>query len=99
MNAGMDVERARYNMVEQQIRTWEVLDQQVLDLLFTVRREDFVPPQYRSLAFVDMEREYAELDRNGDGTLEYTARLISTKDRRDGLYWETQPGEPPRSRI
>jgi protein-L-isoaspartate(D-aspartate) O-methyltransferase len=34
----MDVERARYNMVEQQIRTWEVLDQQVLDLLFTVRR-------------------------------------------------------------
>ena len=38
MNAGMDVERARYNMVEQQIRTWEVLDQQVLDLLFTVRR-------------------------------------------------------------
>ena len=47
------------------------------------------------LAFVDMEREYAELDRNGDGTLEYTARLISTKGARDGLYWETQPGEPP----
>ena len=47
------------------------------------------------LAFVDMEREYAELDRNGDDTLEYTARLISTKGRRDGLYWETQPGEPP----
>jgi protein-L-isoaspartate(D-aspartate) O-methyltransferase len=42
-------------MVEQQIRTWEVLDQQVLDLLFAVRREDFVSPQYRSLAFVDME--------------------------------------------
>jgi Protein of unknown function (DUF2950) len=47
------------------------------------------------LAFVDMEREYAELDRNGDGTLEYTSRLISTKGQRDGLYWETQPGEPP----
>lgn len=47
------------------------------------------------LAFVDMEREYAELDRNGDDILEYTARLISTKSRRDGLYWETQPGEPP----
>ena len=42
-------------MVEQQIRPWEVLDQSVLDLLFAVRREEFVPPQYRSLAFVDME--------------------------------------------
>ena len=55
MNAQIDVERARFNMVEQQIRPWEVLDQQVLDLLFAVRREEFVPPQYRSLAFVDME--------------------------------------------
>jgi protein-L-isoaspartate(D-aspartate) O-methyltransferase len=55
MNAQIDIERARFNMVEQQIRPWEVLDQQVLDLLFAVRREDFVPPQYRSLAFVDME--------------------------------------------
>ena len=51
----IDVERARFNMVEQQIRPWEVLDQQVLDLLFAVRREDFVPTQYRDLAFVDME--------------------------------------------
>jgi protein-L-isoaspartate(D-aspartate) O-methyltransferase len=50
-----DVERARFNMVEQQIRTWEVLDQRVLDLLFSVRREDFVPPAYRALAFADME--------------------------------------------
>ena len=55
MNLQPDVERARYNMVEQQIRTWEVLDQRVLDLLLRVHREDFVPPQYRSLAFVDME--------------------------------------------
>jgi protein-L-isoaspartate(D-aspartate) O-methyltransferase len=55
MNAHIDIERARFNMVEQQIRTWEVLDQEVLDLLFAVRREDFVAPQYRSLAFVDME--------------------------------------------
>ena len=51
----VDVERARFNMIEQQIRTWEVLDQRVLDLLFKVRREDFVPEPYRSLAFVDME--------------------------------------------
>ena len=55
MNPQIDIERARFNMIEQQIRPWEVLDQEVLDLLFTVRREEFVPAQYRSLAFVDME--------------------------------------------
>ncbi len=42
-------------MVEQQIRTWEVLDQDVLDLLYVVPREDFVPQQHRALAFSDME--------------------------------------------
>jgi hypothetical protein len=47
------------------------------------------------LAFVDMEREYAEQDRDGNGLLEYTARLVSTPGRQDGLYWPTQPGEPP----
>ena len=51
----MDLEQSRYNMVEQQIRTWEVLDQEVLQLLFELRREEFVPTAYRSLAFVDME--------------------------------------------
>ncbi len=51
----MDIEQARYNMVEQQIRPWDVLDQDVLDLLFKVRREDFVPDAHRALAFVDME--------------------------------------------
>ena len=51
----MNVEQARTNMVEQQIRTWEVLDQTVLDLLYAVPREDFVPPPYRTLAFADME--------------------------------------------
>jgi len=51
----MDMEQARYNMVEQQIRPWDVLDQDVLDLLFKVRREDFVPQAHRALAFVDME--------------------------------------------
>ena len=50
-----DVERARFNMVEQQIRPWEVLDQQVLDLLLRVHREDYVPPECRTLAFADME--------------------------------------------
>jgi protein-L-isoaspartate(D-aspartate) O-methyltransferase len=51
----MDFEQARFNMVEQQIRTWDVLDQGVLDLLFQVKREDFVPPAYRALAFADLE--------------------------------------------
>ena len=51
----MNIEQARFNMIEQQIRPWEVLDQQVLDLLFVVKREDFVPPRYRNLAFADME--------------------------------------------
>jgi protein-L-isoaspartate(D-aspartate) O-methyltransferase len=51
----MDFEQARFNMVEQQIRPWEVLDQQVLDLLFAVKREDFVPAAYRAIAFTDME--------------------------------------------
>jgi protein-L-isoaspartate(D-aspartate) O-methyltransferase len=55
MNPQPDVERARFNMVEQQIRTWEVLDPRVLDLLHRVRREDYVPQQYSSLAFADME--------------------------------------------
>jgi protein-L-isoaspartate(D-aspartate) O-methyltransferase len=42
-------------MVEQQIRTWEVLDQEVLDLLYVIPREEFVPPQHRALAFADLE--------------------------------------------
>jgi protein-L-isoaspartate(D-aspartate) O-methyltransferase len=51
----MNIETARMNMIEQQIRTWDVLDQGVLDLLEIVKREDFVPRSYKSLAFVDME--------------------------------------------
>ena len=51
----MNLEQARFNMVEQQIRPWEVLDQDVLDLLFVVRREEFVPTEFRDLAFSDVE--------------------------------------------
>jgi protein-L-isoaspartate(D-aspartate) O-methyltransferase len=51
----MDIEQARFNMVEQQIRTWDVLDQDILDLLFAVKREEFVPAAYRLLAFADLE--------------------------------------------
>jgi protein-L-isoaspartate(D-aspartate) O-methyltransferase len=50
-----DYEQARFNMIEQQIRTWDVLDARVLDLLFAVKREDFVPEAYRTLAFADLE--------------------------------------------
>ena len=51
----MNIEQARFNMIEQQIRTWEVLDPEVLGLLARVKREDFVPPQHRALAFADLE--------------------------------------------
>ena len=47
-------EQARFNMIEQQIRPWEVLDQRVLDTLASMPREDFVPERYRNLAFSDV---------------------------------------------
>ncbi|MGK0673540.1 MAG: protein-L-isoaspartate O-methyltransferase [Halothiobacillaceae bacterium] len=50
----LNVEQARFNMVEQQIRPWDVLDFRVLDTLRTVRREDFVPQRLREHAFSDM---------------------------------------------
>ena len=50
----MNLEQARFNMVEQQIRTWEVLNQDVLDLLFEIKREEFLPQRSHALAFVDM---------------------------------------------
>ncbi|HEY2144471.1 MAG TPA: protein-L-isoaspartate O-methyltransferase [Steroidobacteraceae bacterium] len=49
----MDTLAARQQMVDQQIRTWEVLDPRVLDVFSTVPREAFVPPEYRELAFAD----------------------------------------------
>jgi len=51
----MNIEEARFNMVEQQIRPWNVLDTAVLDLLSVVKRESFVPAAYQALAFADME--------------------------------------------
>jgi protein-L-isoaspartate(D-aspartate) O-methyltransferase len=50
----IDIERARFNMIEQQVRPWDVLDQRVLDVMSTTPREDFVPEKYRSLAFADV---------------------------------------------
>ncbi len=51
----MDLEQTRFNMVAQQIRTWNVLDDNVLDLLYKIKREEFVPAENRAMAFVDME--------------------------------------------
>ena len=49
------VEQARFNMIEQQIRPWDVLDGEILQLLSVVRREEFVPPEHRAIAFADLE--------------------------------------------
>jgi len=65
----MNLEQARHNMVEQQIRTWEVLDQEILDLLYLVPREEFVLPQHRELAFSDLELPI------GDGEKMWTPKL------------------------
>ena len=65
----MDFEQARFNMVEQQVRTWDVLDQEVLDLLFAVKREHFVPAAYRALAFADLEIPL------GDGEYMWTPKM------------------------
>ncbi|WP_236620603.1 protein-L-isoaspartate O-methyltransferase family protein [Basilea psittacipulmonis] len=51
----MDIEKARFNMVEQQIRPWEVVDKRVIEALFNVKREQFVPKQYINSAFTDMK--------------------------------------------
>ena len=66
MLSSQNVEQARFNMIEQQIRTWDVLDQGVLALLAIVKREDFVPAPYRSMAFVDAELPLP----TGDGAAE-----------------------------
>jgi len=50
----MNFDHARFNMVEQQVRPWEVLDSRVLSLLESIHREDFVPVKYRKLAFADL---------------------------------------------
>ena len=50
----LNIEQARFNMIEQQVRTWEVLDLRVLDVLGSVLREDYVPSRYRRMAFTDL---------------------------------------------
>ncbi|HYL90428.1 MAG TPA: protein-L-isoaspartate O-methyltransferase [Burkholderiales bacterium] len=76
----MDLEQARANMVEQQIRTWAVLDQDVLDLLYVVPREEFVASEYRALAFSDMQLPLGEGERMWEPKLE--ARVLQELDVR-----------------
>jgi protein-L-isoaspartate(D-aspartate) O-methyltransferase len=74
----MDTELARFNMIEQQIRPWQVLDPAVLTLLSTVRREDFVPVAHRALAFMDTQIPLVASDTAGPSMLEpkVEARLL-----------------------
>ena len=74
----MNIELARFNMIEQQIRPWDVLDPSVLTLLSTMRREDFVPPAHRALAFVDTQVPLLPNDAAGPCMLEpkVEARLL-----------------------
>jgi protein-L-isoaspartate(D-aspartate) O-methyltransferase len=74
----MNIEQARFNMIEQQIRTWDVLDLDVLNLLTVVKREAFVPPVYKSLAFFDTEIPLM----NGEKMLppKFEARILQEAD-------------------
>src|SRR5258708_15069139 len=74
----MDLEQARTNMVEQQIRTWEVRDQDVLDLLYVVPREEFVPQKHRALAFSDLQIPLEDGERMWEPKLE--ARALQELD-------------------
>ena len=69
MNPTPTLERLRFNMIEQQIRPWDVLDLEILDLLASIRREDYVPPEHRPLSFFDMELPL------GDGSVPGQAML------------------------
>lgn len=76
----MNVEQARFNMIEQQIRPWDVLDLTVLELLSIVKREDFVPVAHRALAFSDIEIPLPTADGSNQVMLapRVEARLLQT---------------------
>ena len=64
-----NIEKTRFNMIEQQIRTWDVLDLDVLNLLTVVKREAFVPAAYKNLAFMDTQLPL------GNGEFMFTPKL------------------------
>ena len=78
----MNFEQARYNMIEQQIRPWEVLNQAVLDLISEIHREDFMPESYRELALADIQIPLA----HGEVTMtpKVEARLLQSLDIQPG---------------
>jgi protein-L-isoaspartate(D-aspartate) O-methyltransferase len=65
----MNIEQARFNMIEQQIRPWDVLDTHILQLLAAVKREDFCPLAHKALAFVDMDIPLRDGGKNGQSML------------------------------
>src|SRR5436190_21032851 len=88
----MNLEQARFNMVEQQIRTWEVLDQDVLDLLYLVPREEFVLPQHRSLAFSDIHIPLGEGESMWEPKMEARVLQELTVRKSTTACWKAAPG-------
>ncbi|WP_048440589.1 protein-L-isoaspartate O-methyltransferase [Caenimonas sp. SL110] len=76
MTAPSDLERARFNMIEQQIRPWDVLDLDILALLAVSRRENFVPLAHKALAFVDMQ---IPLLGSGDADMQQGRSMLEPK--------------------
>jgi protein-L-isoaspartate(D-aspartate) O-methyltransferase len=74
----MNFEQARFNMIEQQIRPWDVLDQKVLDLISRIHREDFIPVEYRQLALADVQLPL--LHKQCTMTPKLEARLLQALD-------------------
>ncbi|MGB1111336.1 MAG: protein-L-isoaspartate O-methyltransferase family protein, partial [Gammaproteobacteria bacterium] len=79
----VNIEQARFNMVEQQIRPWDVLDQRVLDVIETTLREDFVPAEHANLAFSDLQIPLG----NGQTMMEpkLEGRMVQTLDIHEGV--------------
>ncbi|MEO0028380.1 MAG: Protein-L-isoaspartate O-methyltransferase, partial [Pseudomonadota bacterium] len=82
----MNQDQARFNMIEQQIRPWDVLDGQVLSLLSVVKREDFVPLAHKALAFVDME---VPLQANGSESQVMLAPRVEARFLQDAALQAT----------
>ena len=87
----MNFTQARLNMIEQQIRPWDVLDQKVLDLIARIHREDFIPEEYRQLALADVQLPLL----HGQTTMtpKMEARLLQALDiRKDDKVLEIGTG-------
>ena len=81
----MNIEQVRFNMVEQQIRTWDVLDTHVLDLLHTLKRENFVPPAQREYALMDIEIPLSTVTPGAAGEKMWTPKMEARVTQDVGL--------------